>query len=617
MGIIINGFEVDKFNIHEIKQGATTSTCPECSHNRKKSTDKCMSVFWDTGLGQCNHCGARVQLHTYKAKQGTKNYFVPTEKPKTDISEKALKYFTETRKISLGTLNHLRVQTGKEWMPKAGKEIEVIEFRYYLHGKLVNIKYRGANKDFKFIKEAKIIPYNIDSIINSKIAYVVEGEIDCLTLIECGIYNVFSVPNGFTLPKKDGQSTVNLEYLDDFIDLLDNCETIVLATDNDKAGENGRDELIRRLGAWRCYLVNLGQYKDPNECLVALGKEETKKILETYKIVQLEKVETVADTREALFELWTNGVKKGYTVGLREMDKACSFVPSQYTLLLSAANSGKSDKVDDIVIRLNLRYGLRAAYASKETSSLFHHNKWVRRVLGRKPTEQDLNKQDLLGVMDYLEGNFFSVVDTGDLVETLNKFRELYKRYGVKVFVLDPFNRVRLKGANRSDINEYTELYHHELDKFVKETDSHLFLVLHPTKMNIRQGSKFTYEMPNAYQAKGGGEHFDMSYNIIGMVRDYDLGVVTFRNLKWKFDHLGTTGVEWSEGWNMNNGRYTDLLEDFVPQEGITVQASWDNRCWIELEELIEQEPKQVIDTVSMFESEGVPKQIELTKIDF
>jgi len=308
---------------------------------------------------------------------------------------------------------------------------------------------------------------------------------------------------------------------------------------------------------------------------------------------------------------------KGYTVGLREMDKACSFVPSQYTLLLSAANSGKSDKVDDIVIRLNLRYGLRAAYASKETSSLFHHNKWVRRVLGRKPTAQDITKQDLLLVMDYLEGNFYSVVDTGDLIETLNKFRELYRRYGVKVFVLDPFNRIRLKGANRSEINEYTELYHHELDKFVKETDSHLFLVLHPTKMSLRQGSKFTYEMPNAYQAKGGGEHFDMSYNIIGMVRDYDLGVVTFRNLKWKFDHLGTTGVEWSEGWNINNGRYTDLLEDFTPQEGIVVQANWDNRCWIESEEQIEPEQKPIIDTMSMFESEGVPKQVELNKIDF
>ena len=67
----INGFDVDKFNIHSIPEGAKYHTCPECSHDRKKSEEKCMSVFWDTGLGRCNHCGAQVQLHTYKKKNST------------------------------------------------------------------------------------------------------------------------------------------------------------------------------------------------------------------------------------------------------------------------------------------------------------------------------------------------------------------------------------------------------------------------------------------------------------------------------------------------------------------------------------------------------------------
>lgn len=615
--MIINGFEVDKFNVLGIKEGATTSTCPECSHNRKKSTDKCMSVFWDTGLGQCNHCGARVQLHTYKAKQGYKNYITPTEIIKSEISDKVLSFFKDNRGISEGTLNHLKIRDGKEWMPKAKKEIDVIEFRYYLHGKLVNIKYRGANKDFMFIKDAKIIPYNIDSIIGSKIAYIVEGEIDCCSLVESGIYTVISVPNGFTLPKKDGTSTVNLEYLDDFIDLFDKCETIVLATDNDEAGRNGRDELIRRLGSDKCHLVDFQDCKDANEYLLKYGKDKLKETVLNYSPIPLSNVETIKHTSDQLFDMWANGMKRGYTVGLREMDKNCSFVNSQYTLLLATPSSGKSDKVDDICIRLNLRYGMKSAFASKETSSLFHHNKWVRRVLGRKPNASDFNKPDLLNSMAYINENFFSVVDTGDLAETLNKFRELYKRYGVKLFVLDPFNRVRLKGVNRSDINEYTEQYHHELDKFVKDTDSHLFLVLHPTKMTKKQGSKFTYEMPNAYNAKGGGEHYDMSYNIIGMVRDYEQNVVVFNTLKWKFDHLGTTGVEWQEAWNINNGRYTNLKEGFEPNDGGLLDAEWDNRCWIESEEPTEPEPKPIIDTMSMFESEGVPKHIELNKIDF
>jgi len=616
--MILNGFEIEKYNVFGIKEKATTSTCPECSHNRKKSTEKCMSVFWDTGLGQCNHCGARVQLHTYKPKQSYKNYITPIEIVKTDISKKVLDFFKNNRGISEGTLNHLRIRDGKEWMPKAQKEIDVIEFRYYLHGKLVNIKYRGAGKDFKFIKDAKIIPYNIDSIIGEKVAYIVEGEIDCCSLIESGIYSVISVPNGFTLPKKDGTSTINLEYIDDFIDLFDNCDKIVLATDNDEAGRNGRDELIRRLGSDKCYLVDFQDCKDANEYLLKHGKEKLKETVLNCVPIPLTNVETINDTREQLFDMWKNGMKRGYTVGLREMDKNCSFVNSQYTLILATPSSGKSDKVDDICIRLNTRYGLRAAFASKETSSLFHHNKWVRRVLGRKPNVSDFNKQDLLDTIDYINENFYSVVDTGDLAETLTKFRELYKRYGVKLFVIDPFNRVRLKGVNRSDINEYTEQYHHLIDKFVKDTDSHLFLVLHPTKMTKKQGSKFTYEMPNAYNAKGGGEHYDMSYNIIGMTRDYECGVVFFNTLKWKFDHLGTTGVEWSEAWNINNGRYTNLRDGFEPNDGVLIEAEWDNECWVKSDSEYTTKPTK-IDTIAIFESEksDVPTQIDLSEINF
>ena len=176
----LNGFEIEKYNVFGIKEKATTSTCPECSHSRKKSNEKCMSVFWDTGLGQCNHCGATVQLHTYKKKQGVKKYIIPVEPPKSDISEKATKWFKEQRGISIGTLNHLNIQTSIQNMPKARKEIDVIEFRYYSDGKLINIKYRGKDKDFKFIKDAKIIPYNIDSIKDASIIYCVEGELDCL-----------------------------------------------------------------------------------------------------------------------------------------------------------------------------------------------------------------------------------------------------------------------------------------------------------------------------------------------------------------------------------------------------------------------------------------------------
>ena len=613
----INGFEVDRFNIHGIKEGAKTSTCPNCSHNRKKSTDKCMSVFWDTGLGNCNHCGERIQLHTYKAKETVKEYFQPSEKENRSVSEKASQYFKNDRGISIPTLNHLGITTGLEWMPKAKKEVEVIEFNYRLHGNLVNTKFRGPNKDFKFIKDAKIIPYNIDRVIGEKECVIVEGEIDCASLVEAGIYNSISVPNGFTLPKKDGTTTVNLEYLDDFYEVFENMEKIVIAVDNDQAGSEGQKELIRRLGAEKCYTVDFIDCKDANEFLIKYGKDKLKEVINEATPIPITNVLTVNDTWDDLVEFWINGAPRGKEVGLREMDKHCSFEMSQYTLLLSPPNSGKSDKVDDIFCRLNLKFGLKSAFCSVENNPVFHHDKWIRRILGRRPHPKEVNSKEVLYLKKYVAQNFYSVVETGDLETTLSKFRQLYKRFGVKLFVIDPFNRTRLKGANRSDVNIYTEMYHQELDKFVKEIDGHLFLVLHPNKMQLEEGSKSTYKMPTAYDAKGGGEHFDMSYNIIGMVRDFERKVVRFKTLKWKYQHLGSAGEEWFEAWNSNNGRYTDLPSYYDETIEGEVQVDWDNNNWmpLPLEKTI-----PIFNSIDNFEKEKIehiPKSLNLNQLNF
>ena len=129
----INGFQIDRYNVYKIKEGAKTSTCPKCSADRKKKLDKCMSVFWDTGLGQCSHCGERVQLHTYKKKDEVIIYKKPAPQKahRTNLSDTVVDYF-KARGISAETLDKLNVTEAKKWMPKAQKEINTIEFNYFL-----------------------------------------------------------------------------------------------------------------------------------------------------------------------------------------------------------------------------------------------------------------------------------------------------------------------------------------------------------------------------------------------------------------------------------------------------------------------------------------------------
>ena len=61
-----------------------------------------------------------------------------------------------------------------------------------------------------------------------------------------------SVPNGATITGN------NLDYLDSCIDYFEGKEKIIIAVDQDEAGENLKQELIRRLGAEACYTVDFG-----------------------------------------------------------------------------------------------------------------------------------------------------------------------------------------------------------------------------------------------------------------------------------------------------------------------------------------------------------------------
>ena len=586
MSYEINGFEIEEFNVHGLKDGASTSTCPVCSHTRKKKLDKCMSVFWNTGLGQCNHCGERVQLHTYKKTSDNfvKVYSKPTAKVKHNISEAVVNYFKDHRGISKETLEKIKVTTSKKWMPKAKKEIEVIEFNYYLFNELTNVKSRGKNKDFTFGKDCELLLYNLDSIIGQKSAIIVEGEPDTLSYVESGRNAVVSVPNGFTLPRPDGSSSINLSFLDAYYGILEEIEVFYIAVDNDEPGRHGQKELIRRLGAEKCMIVDFKDCKDANDYLLKYGKESLYKTIDDAKPVPLEGILTINDVSEDLDNFWLNGAKKGYTIDLPTFDRNASFEFKQHTLLVAAPGSGKSDLIDFFSTQFAIKYGHKIGICSTENQpEYFHYDKIFKKIHGTRPSANNIKSELVTKTKEFINNHFFHVKVDGRyyLEDVLAKFAELVTRKGVRWFVLDPFNKINLKTMSKNDITAYTAEYHQIIDAFNIKYDSHIFLVVHPVKLPLKEGSTKTFIMPTAYNIKGGGEHYDMSYNIIGMVRDYEKECVQISTLKWKFQHLGTAGCDSWYGWNINNGRYTepDSYFDETTEENPTF--TWDNTNWL------------------------------------
>ena len=194
----INGFAIDQFNQHGLKDGATQGTCPLCSSDRKATNKKaqCASYDWQRGLGTCHNCDSTFQLHTYNRKGTSVRTYVKPDIIKEAVYDKPgtkVEQWFETRGISPRTLADLGVSEGPEWMPQTQKEEMAIKFNYWMGQELINIKYRDARKNFKLFKGAEKIFYNINSVVGYDWCVIVEGEMDVLALHEAGVTNVISV----------------------------------------------------------------------------------------------------------------------------------------------------------------------------------------------------------------------------------------------------------------------------------------------------------------------------------------------------------------------------------------------------------------------------------------
>ena len=548
----INGFLIDEFNQYGLKEGKTQGICPLCSHDRQPKNQKaqCASYDWERGLGTCHNCSTSFQLHTYQRKGASeKEYVRPNQKPTKKLNSKVVKWF-ETRGISQKTLTDLRVGEGPEYMPQTGKTENTIWFNYLMGDQLINVKYRDGRKNFKLYKGAEKVFYNINSIVGYDTCIITEGEMDVLALHEAGVKNAISVPNGATLTNN------NLDYLDNCIDYFEDKEKVILAVDQDDAGQMLQQELIRRLGAEVCFLVTFEDCKDANEYLLKYGKEKLAERITKARPVPLENVTTFKDIEDEVTDFVKNGFKPGYQIGLSNFDDIFSTYTGQFITVTGIPSSGKSDFVDQMVVGYNANYGWKTAFASPENAPTYlHAHKLMRKTWGDMPTRADIGGAKWKEVSEHVNDNYFFIdMDKYSLESVLRKGAELVKRKGIKCLVIDPFNKIRDIDCKTEDVNRYTMEYLTKIEMFCKKYDVLTFIVAHPTKMYKDSNGKI--EEPTMYNIKGGGEWYDASYHGILVHRDYDAKTVKAKVLKVKFQNLGENGAEAHFKWEHKSGRF-------------------------------------------------------------
>ena len=456
----------------------------------------------------------------------------------------------------------MRVTEGVEWMPQKNGQANTIQFNYYKNGQLVNTKFRTGDKCFKLVSGAELLPYNIDAIKGTKECIITEGEMDALSFIECGRKDVISVPNG---------ANANLSYLDDYIEeYFDDKDVIYIASDTDTKGVELRDELLRRFGVERCRVLEYGDgCKDANEHLQKFGRDSLLACIADAPEMKIEGVFTVSDFEQSLDALFENGMQKGVTIGHDNFDRLCSFETKRLCVVTGIPGSGKSEFIDEIAERLNMRYGWRFAYFSPENAPLaYHASKLIEKFTGKHFDKRHLGYGEYKQVKEHLEQNFYFISPHNDFrLETiLDKAKFLVRRKGIKVLVIDPYNRLENQQSGGRNETQYISETLDRLTNFAQQNDLLIILMAHPTKLPKNKDG--VIEAPTLYDISGSANFYNKA----------DFGIVVHRNRienttevhiqKVKFRHLGECGMAQFK-YNLNNGRYSPYVNGTEPV--------WDN----------------------------------------
>lgn len=567
------GIDVSRCNRHATN---AKTYCPQCHDQRRDKRDKSLSVNMQTGMFKCHYCGfsgcAAVPTDSEKQawmerqpwfkpkaiRRQPKTYRRPTPKPHAPMGERALAWFAG-RGISQATLEALKVTEGMEWMPQKNGQANTVQFNYYKDGILINTKYRTGDKCFKMVSGAELLPYNIDAIKDTTECIITEGEMDALSFIECGRKDVVSVPNG-------ANST---EWLDDYMeDYFERMETIYIAVDTDAKGVELRNELLRRFGAERCRVVDYGEdCKDANEHLMAHGKQSLLQCLADAPEIKVEGVFTVSDFEQSLDAIFEFGLQKGVTIGHENIDRLISFETKRLCLVTGYPSSGKSEFIDEMAERLNMRYGWRFAYFSPENAPLaYHASKLVGKFTGKQFDQKHLTFGEYKQIKEHLEDNFFFIMPSDYRVDTiLEKAKYLVRRKGIKALVIDPYNRLEDEKSGMKE-TDYISLLLDRLSNFAQQHDILVILMAHPTKPAKNREGKI--DPPTLYDISGSAHFFNKADFGIVVHRDRINNTVEIRIEKVKFRHLGEPGTALMK-YNLNNGRYTPFYEGREPM--------WDN----------------------------------------
>jgi twinkle protein len=533
------------------------TTCPRCSHERRKKNAKCLSVNTVKGAWACHHCGwtgglgidndrPREPRHWQRPQ-----YRRPDPRPQLTLPQNAVDWF-HSRGITDAVLSRNRIDYGRAYMPQLEEHAEAVIFPYFRNRELVNRKYRTIReKLFRLDVGCELILYGLDDIENEKLIWV-EGEIDKLSVEVAGFRNCVSVPNGAPPPAANNYSAL-VGFLEADREKIDAVKQHIIAVDSDAPGNRLEAELVRRLGPEKCSRVRWPEgVKDANEMLMKHGADDLRWFVENAEPFPIEGVFEIFDRREDLLRLYDHGFEHGHRTGWQKLDGYYTVRPGEFTAVTGIPSSGKSNWLDCLLINLAKLHGWNFALFSPENLPLEQHmaaiaEKFIGKPFHNGPTPR-MNTNELESAMQWVNEHFAWIMpgseDDWTVEKILTAAGQLCLRRGIRGLVIDPWNELEALRPSGISETEYISQCLKRIRIFARQRRVHVWIVIHPQKLYRNDAGK--YPVPTLYDCAGSAHWRNKADNGICVWRDLsgaDSAEVQIHVQKIRFRQVGRRGM--------------------------------------------------------------------------
>jgi twinkle protein len=271
----------------------------------------------------------------------------------------------------------------------------------------------------------------------------------------------------------------------------------IIATDGDEPGGRLAKELVRRIGAAKCFWVEypkdevvpdkkkkgkLRACKDMNEVLKYLGKDAVRKMIEEAKPWPVKGLFRLSDYPEM-------EIPQMCEIGLSEdLDKHMKFYEGQFVVCTGIPNVGKSTFINQASVLMAKRHKWPVAIFSGEKDvKPFLAHELMTAFLGK--ARDDWSFEDKKRAEAFVQ-RYYQFIDYDDTSDAeidvkflLDAAAAAVFRDGVKMLIIDPWNELEHNRPMNISLTEYVGKMIKMLKRFAKQFHVCVIVVAHPTKL--------------------------------------------------------------------------------------------------------------------------------------